>query len=181
MNRIPFVAYFKIVPERGSGKRFEIVRSRERIAHLIWGDLYTTLENESGTGPGINMAAPGGAVHWGLAVDADSLASTVNAVSVKPQMGEFPDTVTVVGFYDDDSAAVPYGEKTLISVGKVWKGPASGPKGYSTDTMPSAANAAACKALKTSLEAAITSVDVQTIKMDVGGVIYGHGGMHFPL
>lgn len=188
-NRVPFTAYFKIVPDRGSGKRFEIQRSRERLAHLVWRDLNDTMENAtvewlggSGSVPGgvANFAVPGGSVTWMLAAgDPDAISNSMAGVAVKPQFGESPDTLTVVGFYDSD-ATVPYNEKMLISVGRVWKGPASGAPGYSGATEPSAAISDAAVALKAALEAAITHAPVEMIKLEIGGVKFGHGGLHFP-
>ena len=185
-NKVPFVAYFRIVPERGSGKRFEIWRSREKLAHLIWRDLNDILESTpEGTPVGTeadevaNFAAPGGSVTWGLAADEYSLANTMSAVAVKPQFGEFPDTATVVGFYNSETV-VPYAEKTLISGGRVVTGPAAGAPGWDPSTDPNAANQAAAKSLKTALESAITSVDAEMIKLEINGVVYGQGGRHFP-
>ena len=186
-NRVPFTAYFRIVPERGSGKRFEIQRSRERIAQLVWYDLNNVLENAmqsatTGTGTSAemaNFAVPGGTITWTLAADESSIGMSMPAVAVKPQFGEFPDAVTVVGFFERD-VAVPYREKQLISSGRVWRGPAAGAPGYSSDTEPSDANRADVLAIKDALEAAITSVSVDMIKLEVSGVSYGRGGYHFP-
>jgi len=186
-NRVPFTAYFKIVPERGSGKRFEIQRSRERFARLVWNDLNTNLENAipgAGTGlgttVGANFTVPGGSIHWGLAASDSSLSSNMGAVAVKPQFGESPDTLTVVGFYEG-SNVIPYSEKQLISGGRVWNGPATGTPAYTISTEPNAANRSAARALKTALEGAIESVEVEMIKLEINGVKYGRGGLHFPL
>lgn len=184
-NRVPFTAYFKIVPDRGSGKRFEIQRSRERIAHLVWRDLNDVMENalveNGGTAPHVaNFAAPGGSITWMLATaDADSLSTSMSAVSVKPQFGEFPDTLTVVGFYESDFT-LPYKEMSLISAGRVWKGPASGAHGWTPSTSPSSDVSTAAVALKAALEAAIISVPVEMIKLEIDGVKFGQGGHHFP-
>ena len=183
-NRVPFTAYFRIVPERGEGKRFEIWRSRERIARLVWRDLNDVLENATapdggGTEGGANFAVPGGIVTWGLAQDADSLSSSMDAVAYKPQFGEFPDQLTVVGFVDQDNT-VPYSEKQYISGGRVWSGPATGAPGFTVNTMPNTANQVAAASLKAQLEAAITSVPVELIKLEVNSVSYGRGAIHFP-
>jgi len=182
-NRVPFKAYFKIVPNRGSGKRFEIHRSREQISNRVWNDLNDTLEDsmneptDAGTSSMMNFAVPGGGVQWSLAEDTGS--KLMNGVALKPQFGEFPETLTVVGFYDSDNV-VPYREKQLISAGRTWTGPATGAPGYSDNTEPSDGNRADAVALKAALEAAITSVSVEVIRLEVCGVAYGHGGFHFP-
>jgi len=182
-NRIPFTAYFKIVPDRGTGKRFEAQRSRERIANLVWGDLNGVLENAVETGSlvldGVNFAVPGGSIASSQASDVSSLSTNMSGVAVKPQFGESPDTLTVVGFYESDTI-LPYREKQLISVGRVWNGPAAGAPSYSYNTEPSAANRVDAATLKSMLEGAITSVAVEMIKLEISGVKYGHGGLHFP-
>ena len=184
-NTVPFTAYFRMVPERGEGKRFEIWRSRERIARLVWLDLNTVLEdsvpfNSAGDTAGTaNFAVPGGTITWSLAQDADSNSSSMNAVAFKPQFGESPDQLTVVGFVEQDDT-VPYGEKQLISGGRVWNGPAAGAPGVTISTMPTTANQAAAAALKALLEASIISVPVEMIKLEINGVAYGRGAIHFP-
>jgi hypothetical protein len=185
-NRVPFTAYFRVVPERGSGKRFEIWRGRERLAQLVWRDLNAVLENamnlsNTATDPEANFAVPGGIITWGLA-GAEATGSnsmSMNAVAYKPQFGEFPDQLTVVGFIEQDDV-VPYQEKQLISGGRVWNGPATGTPAYSANTEPNAANQLAAAELKAILESAITSAAVETIKLEINGVTYGRGGLHFP-
>ena len=186
-NRVPFTAYLRFVPERGEGKRFEIQRSRERFAYLVWHDLNDVLENarqSNTTGTGTtaemaNFAVPGGSITWSLAASEHSLGTTMEGVAMKPQFGQFPDTLTVIGFFERD-VALPYREKQLISAGRVWNGPASGAPGYSDNTEPSADNRAAVLAVKDAIEGAITSVPVEVIKIEVSGVSYGRGGLHFP-
>ena len=175
-NSIPFTAYFRIVPDRGTGKRFEVQRSRERIASLVYQDL----ENNFNNG---NIALPGGSVGSATAL---GLANSINAVAVKPQFGESPDTLTVVGFYDspyDDTNPgqhLPYGDMTIISHNSVITGPGTGTGARALGATPSSGNLQDAAAIKIELEAAITSVPVQLIKLEVAGQVYGHGGIHFP-
>ena len=171
-NNIPFTAYLKIVPDRGNGKRFEIWRSREKMAALVNEDLASFL-----TG---NVAMPGGSITWSLASNEDSLSTSVDAVASKPAFGEFPDTLTVVGFYSDANT-VPFAEHTIISHNQVLSGPTTGNAASHPNVLPNAGNVAAIKALKTDLENAITSVTAEVIKIEVNGVAYGQGGYHFPL
>jgi len=191
-NRIPFFAYFRIVPERGEGKRFEIDRSRHRISHLVWKDLNDNLEDSiilgdasPSTDTGANFAAPGGGMHWGIASgstgynESTAIANTVPGVAVKPQFGEFPDVLTVIGFYEKD-IHVPYREKRIISVNKTWDGPASGARAFSDNTSPTSDNENVASDLKNKLENAISSVNVNMIALDIGGVRYGYRGLHFP-
>jgi len=181
-NRHPFTAYFKIVPELGNGKRFEAIRSREKIANLVWNDLRNNLMEA-------NIALPGGSGTWTAASSTDSISTAVGGVAVKPSYGEYPDMLTVVGFFDDtgtdlpsQSAAesAPYSQRMLISGGRVWTGPATGAPGYSNDTVPSEYNRALASTIKTALETSITSVSVELVGLEVDGVKYGWGGYHMP-
>jgi len=183
-NTIPFTAYFKIVPNRGNGKRFEIQYSRENMAGLVHNDLLTNFING-------NIAQPGGTVTSSLA---EGPANVISAVAVKPQFGDSPDTLTVVGFYNqpgedsadetgEDSADEnhpPYGEITIISHGAVLTGPGTGPVGRVMGVTPSANNTNIAAALRAELLAAITSVSVELIKLEVAGQAYGWGGVHLP-
>lgn len=191
----------KFVPERGAGKRFEIHRSRERIAHLVWRDLNDNLEDsvefEGGpdaTEPGsANFAVPGGTVHWGLQEDADSLSSSMQGVAFKPQFGEFPETLTIVGFYQYD-IGTPYEEKMLIANGRTYTGPSAGAPSYSGNTRPTASTFNAARSLKDAIETAIANVPLsesaaaaagqnywaEIIALEIAGVRFGRGGLHFP-
>lgn len=172
-NRVPFTAYMKITPERGDGKRWEIQRGRERLAYQIATDLAASFSDG-------NMALPGSSGEWGLAANGGSLSSLINISAVKPQFGEDPETVMIEGFYAGDQNALPYGEATLIYAGESRTGPASGAPGWNANYAPSAACLTQVKALKTALEAAITSVTVEITKIDYSGVSFGQGGHHFP-
>jgi hypothetical protein len=182
-NRFPFTVHFKIVPERGDGKRFEAQRSRQRFANLIHTDL---VENFT-TG---NIAEPGGGQHWGIGGDASSSSMQRNSAAVKPQFGESPSTVTVVGFYEPDplpaDPLTPYQEKQIIHSGTTHNqtsqsGPAAGAPGWEPSYEPSAANRTLVSSLKTDLEAAISSVTIETMTIELQGIKWGRGGYHFPL
>lgn len=170
--KIPFTIYIKITPEYGNGKRFEIQRSRERIAHLVHLDL-SSLNT-------IAMASPGGGGTWGLAEDTTSLSNLVEIVAVKPQFGQDPDILTVVGFYNA-VPKTPYPEITLINAGEYKTGPASGAPGWRSNLEPTSDSRTAVKNLKTAVSGAITSVTVDIIKIELSGITYGRGGYHFPL
>ncbi len=188
-NRIQFEAHLRIVPERGEGKRFEIQRSRQKIAHLVHRDL---IDNFA-TG---NIALPGGGQAWGIgdiAGDDSAFSNQVNGTAVKPQFGETPDIVTIVGFFDhttavvgSDSDTIPYGERPIIHSGSTHTqssqfGPAAGAPGWDSDTEPSSAARQIVFALKDDLETAITSITVEILSLEVMGIKWGQGGYTFPL
>lgn len=171
-NKVPFIIYARITVDRANGKREEIKRARERVAHLVYQDL---VDNFSAG----NVASPGGSGDWGLAADSTSLSTLVNIVAVKPQFGQFPDTVTIVGFYNA-TPTVPYPQITLIHAGESRTGPAVGAPGWRADLEPTASSRTQVKALKTAIEAAVDSVPIEITKIDINGIIYGQDGYHFP-
>ncbi len=184
-HQTPFTAYLKIVPDRRSGKRVEIQRSRERMAHLIYSDLK---QNQAFTSPNMNadatFAEPGGSQTYQIEedvnpdVDGSTFSNMASGFSVKPQFGQYPDTITIVGFFNFNSINTPYNEKKLIHCGSVVSGPGGG-RGYSVNTEPSTDNRANAKTLYNFLTYGITSVNCSVIKIDIAGVIYGNGGLHF--
>lgn len=168
-NNIPFTAYAAIVPEVAKGK-FGRIRSRERIAHLIYTDLLATFSG--------NIASPGGDGQWALAASPDSISESVNIVAVKPQFGQDPDMVSIVGFYPG-TGVVPYKPATILHDGQYVSGPVGAP-GWNSNFEPSAANVSDVIAIKSALEAAVVSTAMTIIEMVVAGVRYGRGGYHFP-
>lgn len=181
MAKIPFTMYAQIYPEYGNGKRFEIQRSRERIAWLIQKNLIANFSDG-------NIALPGGG-GYATVVDRttadDGFSTHVDIVAVKPQFGNDPDMVTVTGFVDTEligeSDDVPYPSMNVISGNEYHSGPATGAPGWTVATEPTTDNEDLVVALKSALEAAITDVTVLIIKMEVNGVLYGRGGYHFPV
>lgn len=189
-NQLPFTAYMRIVPERGSGKRFEIHRSRQRFARLV----HENLEDNFTTG---NVAEPGGGQTQSVAIDGlestdnSSFSNQANAVAVVPQFGESPDTLIITGFYDGTAVTsdpklrnTPYGEKKVIHSGGVFgqstSGPAAGAPNWNDDTAPTTTQFDLVRQLKADLEAAVVDATIEVIKIQLQGVHYGHGGHHFP-
>ena len=174
-NRIPFVAYFKIIPEYGSGKRFEIQRSRDKISAVVYMDLMNNFQDVYG-----NVAEPGGNAHLGVTTNSYSFSLEQAGAASKPQFGDTPDIITIVGFFDSP-VVTPYNNtKPVISVNKVWTGPATGAPGYHPAVDPNAGAVTAVNALRTALEASITSVDIELIRLELNGVAWGREAKHFP-
>lgn len=187
-NRLPFIAYIKITPDRGSGKRFEIQRSRERIARKIYAELN---EYSAGSNPvDFTLTAPGGGATDAIVVSADSLSDSAYAAAVKPQMGEFPDVVTVSGFctltdaqYTALPEASPHGTKKVINASQSYtttgqQSAISGPASNIQDGAPTAQNQYGAALLKNSIESAIGLLG-SVIRLEFNGVKYGQGGLTF--
>ena len=174
-NKIPFIVKAIITPERGNGKRLEVQRSRERIAYLINNDLVNNF--------GGNIASPGGSGESGLAVSAASLSDDISIVAVKPQMGESPDMVTIAGFYnptDGNVSTPPYPTINLIHAGTTVNGPLTGNTGWNTNYNPSTESNTHAKDLKSKIQTAITSVEIEIVVIEINGIRYGWDGFHFP-
>ena len=193
-DRIPFTARIRIVPNRGSGKRFEIQRSREYMAHMIYDDLATYAATELGTGGtevnnDLTLAEPGGGV--ALTLQEDEFSSIMYGGAVKPQFGEDPDIVTIVGFctinedlYTDLVTDPPVAEVNIISSmtthnGTSMSGPGQATIGWRALNGPTPQTSIGATALKDTIEGAITVADASVVSLDFKGIKYGWGGFHF--
>ena len=174
MNSIPFTARLRIFPDVGNGKRQELIRSRERISHLISLNLAESF--------GGNIASPGGSGSW-LFESPEGISNMIRIAAVTPQFGEFPDTVTIVGFTNptgSDDLAATLQPLTVIHDNGYVAGSRSGSPGWTTSTQPSTALCNQVKELKTQLTSAIVAVDFEFLAIEVSGCRFGIGGFHFP-
>lgn len=195
-DRIPFVAYIKVTPERGNGKREEIRHSRERMAWSIYQDLVTAgAFGSGGDGDGITLAVPGGSVTLELIDNNSSVPSSVGyAGAVSPQFGESPDTVKIVGFitisdgtYTDTADSSPYRTVSIIHCSadnsnatpstRVVTGPAGLIAGWKSTDGPTLQNNIAATLIKDMIESATSTGEI--IGVEVKGVKYGRGGFSF--
>lgn len=162
-KQVPFIAFIRVVPHRGSGKRFEYIRDLEKVASRVHDKLMEDADlNIANRMGGYSKAATG--------------------VAIKPQIGQFPAQLTVAGFYlSDESTVVPYPEKSLISGGEHLTGVSSG-HGWVADPTDTADSLVTT--LHSKLSSAMTDVlgnsDWNIYRIDVAGVVYGDRGLHFP-
>jgi hypothetical protein len=174
MNSIPFTARLRIFPVRANGKRQELIRAREKISHMISLNL---AQNFGG-----NIASPGGSGSW-LFESPDGISNMVRIAAVTPQFGEFPESVTVVGFINptgSNDATATLQPLTVIHANGYVDGLRAGSPGWTDSTKPSTALCDQVKELKTQLESAITSVEFEFLTLEVSGCKFGIGGHHFP-
>lgn len=172
MNNIPFTAYLRVVPDLGTGKRFEKRRSLERISADIYEDLKDVAD--------INLAMPGSSGVSTSIVDDDSLSSLSDINAIRPQFGQFYNMITIIGFIKQTSNEYHYSEKQLLHAGESVSGPASGAPGYSDSTEPSATAITVIKSLKSKIESVLPT-NAQLKKVSLNNIIWGEGGHHFPL
>lgn len=80
---IPFVAYVRLIPELGSGKRATMVRSLQKQARRIQQSIEAAIDDNL-LSPSINIASP---------------------VAFTPQFGNYTARATIVGFVETDRNA----------------------------------------------------------------------------
>jgi len=193
-NTLPFTVYLKFVPQRVSKSRWELIRSREKIARKTFLAIQKNIAE-------INQAMPGGGqisfadiayqdasgVNWtgpNSNIDAqNSFSNYGKGLALTPQFGEYPDKMTLVGFISDINALqAPAASQTIISNGVVFTGVSWGGHGFAPSTAPSTNNVASAQALKTAIDAALVAdpiaanhVDAKVEYIEIAGVKYGNG------
>lgn len=172
-KQVPFTAHIRVVPNRANGKRFEYIRDLQKIATQVYSELEEDTELALATPGGGQYQSYHGSGGWGGAT---------NGMAVKPQIGQNPAQLMVTGYIEADTANIPpVPNKMLIHTGTVDTG-YGGSAPWSTN--PTTATDDLAKSIKTKLETAVTAVlgssDWNVYKIDVSGVMYGHGGYHFP-
>lgn len=171
---IPFTVHVRVVPRRG--KRFETIRDLQKLAVLA----YDNLSNITG----IQVATPGGgqAAQFSDIKRRGGLGSYAQGTAVKPQIGESPAQLMLTGFYEVSSNNTqPWDDQQRIMSNTVYTGPGE----HDQDAVPTTAFIANVKALRTSLDSALTTAIPEGVvwnifRLDFGGVVYGDRGFHFP-
>lgn len=172
-KQVPFTAHVRVVPNRANGKRFEYVRDLQKIATQVYSELEADAE--------LALAAPGGGQHQSYH-GSGGWSGATNAMAVKPQIGQFPAQLMITGYIETDTPNTPpVPNKTIIHTGTADTG-YGGSAPWSVN--PVTATDTLAKSLKTKLDVAVNAVlgssDWDVYKIDVAGVMYGHGGYHFP-
>ena len=169
-TNVQFAVTFKIIPNRGLGKRLEIFRSREKIATKI----FNNLKNISA----FTLVDAGGS---GYRAGVNKFSTFEKSGAYRPQFGQDPDIVTIAGIYRADPPLTvgPYRNTNIINDGTTKSGPVTF-KGYAADGSmdPTNENKTLACTLVDMISAAVT--DYSIIKLDVQGVVYGRGGFTFP-
>lgn len=172
----PFTVHFKVVPNRASGKRFEMIRDLQKLGVLV----YQGLSNVTG----LTIASPGG----GQARMYDISSDMVAGMAVKPQIGDSPAQLMITGFYQvTDANAQPYADAQVVSANAVVSGT------YGAHPWDSAANGGIpatevlteVKALKALLLAHAQTdlpvgVTISVFRLEYKGIVFGDRGVHFP-
>jgi len=173
--QVPFTAHIRVVPSRGTGKRFEYIRSMQKIAI----EVYSQLENDSD----LNLAWPGGGQFNSLKSASSGIKS---GTAIKPQIGENPAQLMITGFLTSSGTNAPtHPDKAIIHSGTYQEG-YGGSHGWSAN--PASATDTYASTLKTKINAAVTSAsnvltfsaDWNIFKLEVAGVVYGDKGYTFP-
>jgi hypothetical protein len=175
MKFVPFTVHVRVVPVR-PGKRFEHLKDLSKLAVLA----YEAIAGISG----VNVSTPGGGqnIQLGDPNRRSALGSYAQGTAAKPQIGQAPAQLMLMGYYQSEAAnSQTYADQQRISGGEIYTGPGQ----HSNDAMPSTTLNAEVKALKTALEAALTSglpagAEYSIFRLDYSGVVFGDKGFHFP-
>lgn len=175
-KQVPFTVHIRVVPDRGTGKRFEYLRDLQKLAVLA----YEALTNVSG----VQVATPGGGATQSLG-DYNSrggLGGFANATACKPQIGAAPAQLMITGFYESSTPNTPtHADIQRISGGEVYTGPVA----HSNTEGPAAGVNTEVSALKSGIEQALVATlpegaTYEVFRIDYAGVVYGDKGYHFP-
>lgn len=173
-----FVAHFKITfspPTSASQK----VKRQERLGDMrkIAREIYAAVDAVDA----IQLAIPGG----GQPATAGAFSGYEMGGAIKPQMGNFPAQVMLVGFYDvgSDSEAPPYSDRNVIVANEAVTG-------YGGQNLcvanPTTVIDTEVKALRTAINSAFVSYglsdafEVTWHRLEYKGVLFGDRGLHFP-
>lgn len=175
--KVPFVVHIRVVPNRG--KRFETIRSLQRVARLIYGggDGVSGLKGETA----IEIARPGGGQASGF--EGHDMTDYSPGCAVKPQFGQSPAQLMIAGFYLVDNAknTQPWADRTITHAGAYFTG-AGGANAARTN--PETAVATQVKNLKTLIDSVIAAEvageQVEVFRIDYRGITWGDRGFHFP-
>lgn len=170
---MPFTAHIRVVPSRGTGKRFESIRDLQKIATQVYDELENTND--------LAIASPGGGQHQSFRGNS-GLSGATNGTAVKPQIGENPAQLMITGFLTSTDKNYPvHDRKPVIHAGSYQTGIGGG---YGWVTNPTTTADDYVKTIKTKLETAVDEVlgsdDWNIFRIDVAGIVYGDGGYHFP-
>lgn len=177
-KKAPFVAHFRVIPFRG--KRFEYIRSMQRIAKLIYAGADGTTGLTGNTN--LQVAVPGGGQQQSFSDDQNS--GYQNGLAIKPQMGQSPALISIPGFYLTTTGNFqPHDDKQVFYAGAngFFSG-AGGAQGYRSN--PTATVAAEVKALKAILDGIITAEasgeGVTLFRLEYKGIVWGDRGYTYP-
>jgi hypothetical protein len=176
MKWVPFTAHIKIKPAN-PGKRFEYWRDMQKIAGLVYEGLQTIAPTT------INIAEPNGGVSRNFGgTEGGGLSGYAYGTAAKPQFGHYPAQLMFTGFHKVEASNTQiHDDIQRFNAGDVDAGAAQA----SNINNPKTAMENGLKALKSSLEAAITAAlpagaEYSVYSIDYSGVVYGNKGYHFP-
>ena len=173
--QVPFTAYFRTVPARGSTK-WDYIRDLQRLGVQLYAELQSVSQ--------ITLPVPGG----GQNELSGQFGSITNGTGVRPQIGNNPSLLMIEGFYTaasnpSDQPVLPL---TLIHSNEVLTGPRGprlwdGASGY-----PTAAVTAEVSTLRGLLNAAAAIITddsgghPELFKLNYKNITWGDTGITFP-
>ena len=175
MRWVPFTAFIKITPSLANGKRFEIIRSAQKLAIRLLEEI------PNFDGGLMQLADPGGSQQNSLG-NASSISSMAKGTAYKPGFGQSPPQLTISGFYQSEEPNKPTQTETMrFSGNEIYNGPAS----HLNEVLP--INTVASEVLdilnilRDSCDAAFpASSPYSVFRLEYNGIVYGDRGITFP-
>lgn len=175
MRWVPFTAFIKIVPSPTNGKRFEIIRSAQKLSIALFEEIHNY------DGGKFQLSSPSGGQQHSQTNGA-ALSSFANGTAYKPQFGQSPAQLTMSGFYKSQAQNV-YTQTEVMRFSGNEKYTGSG--SHLNEVMPT--NTVTSEVidiltiLRNSCNAAFPgSVPYSVFRLEYNGLVFGDRGLTFP-
>jgi hypothetical protein len=175
MRWVPFTAFIKIVPSLANGKRFEIIRSAQKLSIALFEEIHN---NDGGK---FQLSSPSGG-QQNSQTNGAALSSFANGSAYKPQFGQSPAQLTLSGFYKSEAKNV-YTQSDVMrfSGNEQYTGQGS----HLNEVMPTNTVASEVLDILTILrnscdDAFPAAVPYSVFRLEYNGLVFGDRGLTFP-
>ncbi len=175
MRWVPFTAFIKIVPSLANGKRFEIIRSAQKLSIALFEEISN---NDGGK---FQLSSPSGG-QQNSQTNGAALSSFANGTAYKPQFGQSPAQLTLSGFYKSEAKNV-YTQSDVMrfSGNEQYTGQGS----HLNEVMPTNTVASEVLDILTILrnscdDAFPAAVPYSVFRLEYNGLVFGDRGLTFP-
>jgi len=175
MRWVPFTAFIKIVPPLANGKRFEIIRSAQKLSIALFEEI------PSNDGGKFQLSSPSGG-QQNSRTNGAALSSFANGTAYKPQFGQSPAQLTLSGFYKSEAKNV-YTQSDVMrfSGNEQYTGQGS----HLNEVMPTNTVASEVLDILTILrnscdDAFPAAVPYSVFRLEYNGLVFGDRGLTFP-
>lgn len=175
MRWVPFTAFIKIVPSLANGKRFEIIRSAQKLSIALFEEI------QNNDGGKFQLSSPSGG-QQNSQTNGAAFSSFANGTAYKPQFGQSPAQLTLSGFYKSEAKnAYTQPEVMRFSGNEQYTGSAS----HLNEVMPTNTVASEVLDILTILrnscdDAFPVTVPYSVFRLEYNGLVFGDRGLTFP-